>query len=271
MQSTICVRGGVALFIGPLPDLPPHAHAVPALCVGLDHPFELKAEPSREWQSYRSCIVPGGLQHSLRGLNQRFAALYFDPESPVAHGLWKSAAAAAAVQDLDDGAWIWIAALEAVANAQDGTDLALRVDDLLHAAAANAWTRPAALDPRIQQVIRLLLEVRDEHYSADELAQSVGMSGSWLLHEFPRQVGVPFNRFRAWFRMKAAVVMIKSGATHVEAALATGFSDQSHFSNAFRAMFGLAPTAVFRKMENLRWHIDHEELTRQLCAFLKSA
>ena len=49
-----------------------------------------------------------------------------------------------------------------------------------------------------------------------------------------------------------------------EASLAAGFFDQAHFTNVFREIFGISPSAVFGKGEPIRWYIQNEEIEKLL-------
>ena len=74
------------------------------------------------------------------------------------------------------------------------------------------------------------------------LAGEVGLSASRFQHLFTREVGVPFRRYRAWQRMRAAIAEIVRGRTFTTAAHAAGFADQAHFGHDFRRTFGAPPS-----------------------------
>jgi AraC-like DNA-binding protein len=59
-------------------------------------------------------------------------------------------------------------------------------------------------------------------------------------------------------------MLIKHGESLAGAALAAGFYDQSHFTNAFRQTFGLTPAAIFHGSARVRWYIENEALTERL-------
>jgi AraC-like DNA-binding protein len=87
-------------------------------------------------------------------------------------------------------------------------------------------------------VVNLMYGRYGELTSVAELAASAGLSASRFQHLFTSEVGVPFRRYRAWHRMRAAIREIVSGSTFTRAAHAAGFSDQAHFAHDFRRTFG---------------------------------
>ena len=62
------------------------------------------------------------------------------------------------------------------------------------------------------------------------MAATAGLSASRFQHVFSREVGVPFRRYRAWQRMRAAIRQIVAGCSFTAAAYAAGFADQAHIS-----------------------------------------
>jgi AraC-like DNA-binding protein len=86
----------------------------------------------------------------------------------------------------------------------------------------------------------------------NELAEHVNLSPTRLVHLFKEEVGVPIRRFRQWHRMRVVAALIAKGDTLTDAALGAGFADSSHFSRAFRNMFGITPSSVFGRAANVQ-------------------
>ncbi len=89
-----------------------------------------------------------------------------------------------------------------------------------------------------------LREHPDKPHALDQVARKANLSPSRFLHLFKAATGVPFRRYRMWVRMGAAVRSMTAGRSLTEAALAAGFASSSHFSTAFREMFGLSPSQL---------------------------
>ncbi|MGL6199391.1 MAG: AraC family ligand binding domain-containing protein [Lachnospiraceae bacterium] len=89
----------------------------------------------------------------------------------------------------------------------------------------------------------------EQHYTErinlDQICHHVGLSKSTLLRAFTKSKCVTPYRYLETIRIGAAKKLLEQGITPVEAALQTGFSDQSHFTNYFNRFIGLAP-GVYR-------------------------
>ena len=81
----------------------------------------------------------------------------------------------------------------------------------------------------------------------DQICHLEGLSKSTLLREFTKSKGVTPYSYLQNIRIGEAKKLLEQGLPPVEAALQTGFSDQSHFTNYFNRYIGLAP-GVYREI-----------------------
>ena len=86
-----------------------------------------------------------------------------------------------------------------------------------------------------------------EHICLEQICRYVGLSKSTLLRSFTRQKGITPYRYLENVRIGEAKKLLEQGVMPVEAAMRTGFSDQSHFSNYFNRYIGVAP-GVYREI-----------------------
>ena len=82
-----------------------------------------------------------------------------------------------------------------------------------------------------------------ERVTLDRLCGEAGLSRSALLRAFAREKGVTPYHYLENLRIGQARKLLEQGVPPAEAALRTGFSDQSHFTNYFSRFIGLAPGA----------------------------
>lgn len=80
-----------------------------------------------------------------------------------------------------------------------------------------------------------------ERIYLDQLCRFAGLSKSTLLRAFTKSKGVTPYRYLETIRVGEAKKLLAEGMEPVEAAIRTGFSDQSHFTNYFSRFIGLTP------------------------------
>lgn len=84
-----------------------------------------------------------------------------------------------------------------------------------------------------------------EHIYLEQLCSYIGLSKSTLLRAFTRTKGVTPYRYLETIRINEAKALLEKGVPPIDAAMQTGFSDQSHFTNYFSRFIGIAP-GVYR-------------------------
>lgn len=90
--------------------------------------------------------------------------------------------------------------------------------------------------------------IADPDYSIGNLASDVGMSRVHLHRRMRELTGLTTRDFVRNVRMKYASELLRNGKHEVsEVAIMTGFSTTSYFSQAFKAHFGVSPTAYMKK------------------------
>ena len=80
-----------------------------------------------------------------------------------------------------------------------------------------------------------------KNITLDELSGLTGLSKYYLLRSFTKQKGISPYGYLETIRIDRAKKLLEQGVLPIEAALQTGFTDQSHFSNFFKKFIGLTP------------------------------
>lgn len=100
----------------------------------------------------------------------------------------------------------------------------------------------------IGQEHRLVEQVREyltAHYanniSLQELAQLVNLKPLRLLRTFRKHTGLPPHAYLNHVRVQRAKQLLVTGCAITDAAIATGFNDQSHLHRHFKKMVGVTP------------------------------
>ena len=75
----------------------------------------------------------------------------------------------------------------------------------------------------------------------DDLCSLTGLSKYYLLRSFTKQKGISPYSYLETIRIDKAKKLLEQGVLPLDAALQTGFADQSHFTNFFKKFIGLTP------------------------------
>lgn len=97
-----------------------------------------------------------------------------------------------------------------------------------------------------------------ERITLEQLCRCAGLSRSTLLRAFTREMGITPYGYLENIRICEAKRLLENGVAPAEAALSTGFYDQSHFTTYFTRFIGLPPREYQRayKGEQVK---DHEK------------
>ncbi|MDX6410479.1 MAG: hypothetical protein QOE13_3550 [Gaiellaceae bacterium] len=125
------------------------------------------------------------------------------------------------------------------------------------AAAVSTWSVPAISwrgipptgtpTPGNQRALRLALEYLAadpaRNVSLDELAAVAGIGKFPLVRLFRDHTGLPPHALQLAHRIRLARRRLEDGATIADAAVASGFADQSHLHRHFVRTLGMTPRA----------------------------
>lgn len=99
----------------------------------------------------------------------------------------------------------------------------------------------------IENACRFMEQHFAEHIVLDQICCRAGLSKSTLLRAFTKTKGITPYRYLETVRINEAKKLLSDGVSLLDAAIRTGFSDQSHFTNYFTRFIGLAP-GVYREI-----------------------
>lgn len=98
--------------------------------------------------------------------------------------------------------------------------------------------------PECRKKIEKACSFMEQNYGAriylEQICRYAGLSKSTLLWSFTKSKGVLLTVIRKIFRL-GRLKVVGARSSPVEAALQTGFADQSHFTSYFNRFIGLAP------------------------------
>ena len=228
------------LFVGPLQYNGSHQHGAPVFLAGLHGTFGLRVR-SGSWLTCRTAVVPAGVLHELDVGGNPIAVRYVEPSTARVDALIPLVGGSRETEGVLIGSGGEIAPLRALY--EDRASLRWVAPALSELLAFTKRQERQAIDARIAHAVTVMRERHDDFALVALLAGEVGLSASRFQHLFTETVGVPFRRYRAWARMRAAIDQIVRGSNFTSAAHGAGFSDQAHFTHDFRRTFG-APASV---------------------------
>jgi len=106
---------------------------------------------------------------------------------------------------------------------------------------SKAVSEPQTLNREILGICDYLEKNYNQPVTLDNLADLCNMNKYTLLREFTRVKDITPYRYLENIRINKAKKLLEKGAQPIDAALKTGFSDQSHFSKFFKSIIGLNP------------------------------
>lgn len=99
--------------------------------------------------------------------------------------------------------------------------------------------------PECREEIEKACDFMEQHFADRiylyQICRYAGLSKSTLLRAFTKSKGVTPYSYLENIRIGKAKKLLEQGVPPIEAAMQTGFSDQSHFTNYFNRFIGLAP------------------------------
>ncbi len=109
----------------------------------------------------------------------------------------------------------------------------------------------SGLSPRaLKRVLAHIDANCTRNISLQELADLAGLSPSYFSQAFKKSVGMPPHRWQMSRRVETVKSLLEAGATSLpDAAIAAGFSDQSHLTRVFRQFEGTTPAAWQRRRD----------------------
>ncbi len=243
------------LYLGVSPENDLHSHHAAQICVSLDATLNIQVSGTGDMFKVSGVFISPDRPHRIDSGDACVLSLYLEPESTEYQTL---------IQPLRAGKPNGLKTLDL---SSEGLS-ALRHLFMTGGDADDAWStcvsalglgspaEPAGeRDLRVEQVVGIIRSEPAHSHTVTQLASAVHLSPDRLMHLFRDQIGIPIRRFILWTRMREVVRLAVDGASLTDAAHASGFSDAAHMSNAFRRMFGFAPSALFSPRDSMDVHI----------------
>jgi AraC-like DNA-binding protein len=115
--------------------------------------------------------------------------------------------------------------------------------------------RPPDPAPESHRAVRQIMQYFEVYYAdavrLDDLSQTSGLSPFHLLRVFRQATGLTPHAYLNQLRVGRARELLRGGHAPADAALRTGFADQSHLTRHFRRLVGVTPGQYARGVASL--------------------
>lgn len=111
-----------------------------------------------------------------------------------------------------------------------------------HSRGLNRSERSLPKTPVIQAIDYLRREV-SQPVTLEELSRVSGLSRFHLVRAFRQHTGLPPHLYQLQFRIEEAKIRLRGPESLAQIALEVGFTDQAHFTKAFKRIVGVTPGA----------------------------
>jgi AraC-like DNA-binding protein len=237
----------------------PHAHPALSLIIALDGQFQLEIANDQP-RTVTACLLAPRCQHRLEATGVPLLVLHADlNDHRLASLLALFQGHRLLIPEEEHGLTLKQIAAQIKDDFPCCRNVYAFTDTLL-----DTWTdargESPKRDPRVAKCLRLIENTLPESVSVEDLAFSVDLSSTRLMHLFKKEVGMPVRRFVLWARLRGAVNALQDEASLTDAAHAMGFSDSAHLSRTFSQMFGIPPSQVLSHNRFVQAHFCENPL-----------
>ena len=113
--------------------------------------------------------------------------------------------------------------------------------DMLRYPTARAERESYRVDPKMEEVLRYILDHLGEELTVESLSKRFFISRYYLMHRFKAVTGYTVHQYISQKRLLRAGELIRAGVPVMKAAEQAGFREYSTFLRAFRGTFHMSP------------------------------
>jgi len=247
-EGVLYVWDMLALYVGSNVETEFHRHYAVQFIVSLNEPIRYRCRWEQPWLETEGLMVKSECHHQIGETRSRVAIIFVDPEDDrifKRSNLGSGSEATMRFVCEPDAKKRLAAVLKRRCSADEAREV---VDSFIRSFGETARTQ--SRDDRIARVCGYIQRHIDQVPLLAVLADLVHLSPDRLMHVFKQETGVPIRRYILWTRLKKAVWLARHGTSLTTAAHGAGFADSAHFSHVFRAMFGIPPSRIFKRLKN---------------------
>lgn len=234
MLPLLYIWDSKALYIGTSFETAVHAHNAFQIIIALDG--KTKVEIEGEWIENSLFVLKPNTKHRIQLLGN-VAILLIDAEDSSLISKTQSSVSSKLIEELK----------RCYSSSYETLNALKLFEEVLYELGFGNTQSSSSRDSRIQKCLEYIEGNLGEELNMEFLCKANGLSESSFSHLFSREVGIPFRRYLLWKRLKKSISIYLEGRKSLtEVSQEMGFSDQAHYSNAFKDVFGIRPTFILR-------------------------
>ena len=241
MQSSYFGWPGRLLFIGRGGRSSIHAHIMLQVVISLDKPIRIRQHAHQRYLSFQACVIASNAPHQLVMTNRDRPGfiLWLDPEEDLV-ARWSPSEPITPLLIADDSFRYLQDPIHTCQTAYQITQRIVR--DII------PGPLPSPPDERIQLVCDQIKSsiLNQVSPKVEDLAASIALSPSRLMHLFKDEMGLTLRRYVLWQRKLLAMKRLALGDSITTAAHTAGFADSAHLARTYRQMSGIAPSEIWQ-------------------------
>ena len=215
-----------------------HDHHAIQLIIDLNGEFELYSD-SKGHEKFKAVLISSDFPHECITGDDTMLILNISPESRVGINLKTGYLAGNGYKAIENEFTPgFVKELMSLINAEiNEKSIVAATERFLNK--LSGTESPTPIDGRIKLALTLLKKNEWDVITVKDIANSVFISESRLIHLFKQQVGLPIRKYILWLRLVKAIQYSLQNNNITKAAIAAGFSDAPHFNKTLKRMFGL--------------------------------
>lgn len=236
-SGTLALGRGLVVYLGSGSAAASHRHDAVQLMWSPIRPVRLHTEHAST--TTHAALIPPRQPHGFEAGGDNLAILLVEPSGPLGQQLTTIAHPLSA-SDLEDR----FAGARLPATDDAASVIHWSRSILAAVVGEGAPSGPVQIRPAVLYASRFVDANLADAPLLAAAARHVGLSPRQLRRSFTAEIGIPFQRYVLWRRLRRALLAVNDGTDLTTAAATAGFADSAHFSRTFRQTFGLAPSEV---------------------------
>ena len=230
-----------------------HRHTVAQIILALSGKLQVRTSSNTSFTTCSAVMIPPNVNHHIIGSGSLEIMIWFDPATVQARAirLHSTSTLIPLSRSKIDIPKIKLLRLSSHLNTcNDANEL---LDNLTRALLPKYKT----IKPIDRRIISTLTALRDSNllsqpHPLSYLARTVNLSTERFRHLFREELGVTLQQYWIGYRLQIAIRRFSSNLSLTEIAHEAGFADLAHFSNAFKAFFGMIPSVAAKDSRSVQ-------------------